>query len=124
MRRLLVIALMSVSVLAFAKPKANPSPTYTKGVLLAFDDHPYPQFIGGASAQSSIVVNHHDFHITIAIGDIAYTASTGRHADAEKLILGDPVDAAADDNFLYFKLPNGKTFSERIVQRARYKGNK
>lgn len=124
MRRILVIALTLVSVVAFAKPKANPSPTYTKGVLVAFDDHPYSQFIGGASAQSSIVVNHHDFHITIALGDIAYTASTGRHADAEKLILGDPIEAAADENFLYFKLPNGKTFSGRIMQRARYKENK
>lgn len=120
MRHFVIFAvLVALSVSALAKPKPNPRPNYQQGLLVSVDSNTEGQIINGST--SPLMINHQYFYVTIAIGDLAYKAYIGEDSRPTKMIIGDPVEASADDNFLYFKMADGKANWGRIVQRTRYK---
>lgn len=125
MRRLLTCVLILAFALTAAAKKVDFSKiAFVKGTFLAFENKPFNQFIGGQTAQSSLLLTHNNYFATIAIGDLAYTANMGNRWGGKDIIIGDPVDAAVDEKYLYFKLPDGTPTRGVIVQRARYKKEK
>jgi hypothetical protein len=115
--KMLAVVLLLASVLP-AKDKTDH--VYQQGTLLSYSDHEGTVLAGGQTPASSVLVPTHNFAVVILLGDLAYTGQLGRHALPDTIIINDPVQVAIEGNTLWF-LIDGKEYSAKISQRARYK---
>jgi hypothetical protein len=72
-----------------------------------------------------IPTSHNMFTITVAIGDMGYSAQyrQQRHFKPSELVVGDVIDAKVDGDKLVLRTAENKEVKARIVRRQRLSGN-
>jgi hypothetical protein len=110
MKRVLIALLVCCSGMAAAD--------FQQVKLLDVAPYKSPQLIAGATP---ILVEHNMFTLTVAIGDLSYSASyyAQRHVKSSDFIVGDSIPAKIEGDKLVIKSADGKEMKARITRRER-----